>query len=109
MKLARAAVRSDTYFTVMRPGNSLQYADKELMYDMEIIFASFESNPKGLKWLHKWTEFKINEKIIRELRKKFGEKLIKKHLSVDEKDLRYCPEDTERYINLIQLREIMKR
>ena len=79
------------------------------MYDMAIIFASFESNPKALKWLHRRTEFKINETIIRELRKKFGEKLIKKHLSVDEEDLRYYGEDTEMYIKLIQLREMMKR
>ena len=57
------------------------------MYDMAIIFASFERNLKALKWLHRRTEFKINETIIRELRKKFGEKLIKKHLSVEERAL----------------------
>ena len=77
------------------------------MYDMAIIFASFESNPKALKWLHRCTEFKINETIIRELRKKFGEKLIKKHLSVEERDLYYV--GSESYINSLQLREMMKR
>ena len=73
------------------------------MYDMAIIFASFESNPKALKWLHIHDKFEINETIIRELRKKYGEKEIKKHLSVDKRDLRYDSYNSK------ELTKMMKR
>ena len=84
-------------------GYALEFAGKELMYDMEIIFTSFESNPKALKWLHIHDKFEINETIIRELRKKYGEKEIKKHLSVDKSDLRYDSYNSK------ELRKMMKR
>ena len=45
-------------------GYSLEFVGKELKNDMEIIFASFESNPKAFKWLLTCREFQMNETII---------------------------------------------
>ena len=92
-------------------GYTLACAGKELMYDMEIIFASFKSTPKALKYLHIYGfgKFKIDETIIRELRKKFGEKLINKYLDPDERDLDIHDEGSEEYNNLMELRKMMKR
>ena len=78
------------------------------MNDMEIIFASFKSTPKALKYLHTYGWFKINETIIRELRKKFGVKLINKYLDPDERDLRF-DKGSEEYNNVMKLIELMKR
>ena len=88
-------------------GYALEFVGKELMNDMEIIFASFESNPKAFKWLLQFTKFKMNETIIQELRKKFGEKLIKKHLTVNKIELR--SKSGKRYYKLLQLAEMMKQ
>ena len=88
-------------------GYNLEFVGKELMNDMEIIFASFESNPKAFKWLLQFTEFKMNETTIQELRKKFGEKLIKKHLTVNKTEL--STTDRKRYYKLLQLAEMMKQ
>jgi len=92
---------------VSEDGQALQYASYELQYDMEIIFASFEAEPEALKWLHEYGYIEINETIILELRKKFGEKTAKKYLSVDQSDLRY-KYDRKRN-NLMELRKMMKR
>ena len=53
-------------------------------------------------------KFKIDETIIRELRKKFGVKLIKKYLDPDEWDLDH-DKGSEKYNNVMQLIEMMKR
>ena len=90
-------------------GYTLAWAGKELMNDMEIIFASFKSTPKALKYLHTYGWFKINETIIRELRKKFGVKLINKYLDPDERDLRRVDKGSEEYNNVMQLIELMRR
>ena len=67
-EIVLAAVKND--------GCAIQHACKELKYDLEIIFASFESEPRALKFLHDLEVLKIDEPIMGELRKNFGEKLI---------------------------------